>query len=102
MKSGSKANADKALEVWGAQVRRSIERRKKSVRGLKRRVRGTVSVTVAANGQVLSYRLSKSSGNKKADAAALHAVNSVERVPKAVKGVAVRKHTFRIPMIFNP
>lgn len=102
VKSGNNANAAKALDVWGAQVRRRIERRKKSVRGLKRRVRVTMSVTVAANGQVLSYRITKSSGNKKADSAALRAVNSAGRMPKAVKGVAVRKHTFRVPMIFQP
>ncbi len=102
VKSGSAKSAAKAMDVWGAQIRRNIERRKKSVRGLKRRARVTVAVTVAANGQVLSYRLSKSSGNKKADTAALRAVNAAGRMPKAVKGVAVRKHTFRIPMIFNP
>jgi TolA protein len=102
VKSGSSAKTAKALDVWGAQIRRSIERRKKSVRGLKRRARVTMSVTVSANGQILSFRIAKSSGNKKADNAALRAVNSVGQVPKAAKGVAVRKHTFRVPMIFNP
>nr|WP_325252511.1 TonB family protein [Amylibacter sp.] len=101
VKSGSAKSAAKALDVWGAQIRRAIERRKRSVRGLKRRATVVVQVTVAANGQLLSYRVVKGSGNGKADSAALQAVKGV-RAPQAVKGVAVSKHSFRIPMIFNP
>lgn len=101
VKSGNAKSAAKALDVWGAQIRRAIERRKRSVRGLKRRATVVVQVTVAANGQLLSYRVVKGSGNGKADSAALQAVKGV-RAPKAVRGVAVSKHSFRIPMIFNP
>lgn len=101
VKSGNAKSAAKALDVWGAQIRRAIERRKRSVRGLKRRATVVVQVTVSANGQLLSYRITNPSGNAKADKAALQAVKGV-RAPKAVKGVAVSKHSFRIPMIFNP
>ncbi|WP_069298296.1 TonB family protein [Neptunicoccus sediminis] len=101
VKSGNAKSAARALDVWGAQVRRAIERRKRPVRGLKRRAALVLEVTVAANGQVLSYRIVKSSGNGKADKAALRAVNGV-RTPPAVQGVAVSKHSFRIPMLFNP
>ena len=101
VKSGSAKSAAKALDVWGAQIRRAIERRKRSVRGLKRRATVVVQVTVAANGQLLSYRIVNGSGNGKADSAALQAVKGVN-APQAVKGVAVSKHSFRIPMIFNP
>ncbi|MBR9863862.1 MAG: TonB C-terminal domain-containing protein [Rhodobacteraceae bacterium] len=101
VKSGNAKSAARALDVWGAQVRRAIERRKRPVRGLKRRAALVMQVTVAANGQVLSYRIVKSSGNGKADKAALRAVNGV-RPPRAVQGVTVSQHSFRIPMIFNP
>ncbi|PLS22600.1 TonB family protein [Neptunicoccus cionae] len=101
VKSGNAASAARALDVWGAQVRRAIERRKRPVRGLKRRAALVMEVTVAANGQVISYRIAKSSGNGKADKAALRAVNGV-RTPRAVQGVTVSQHSFRIPMIFNP
>ncbi|GGA20101.1 TonB family protein [Neptunicoccus cionae] len=101
VKSGTAKSAARALDVWGAQVRRAIERRKRPVRGLSRRASLVLQVTVAANGQVLSYRIVKSSGNGKADKAALRAVNGV-RAPRAVRGVSVSKHSFRIPIIFNP
>ncbi|PIB24255.1 hypothetical protein BFP76_03265 [Amylibacter kogurei] len=102
VKSGKSANSAKALEVWGAQVRRAIERRKGSVRGMKRRVTVTIRVNVAANGQVLSFQIVKSSGNAKADNAALKTLNGIKSMPKAVKGVSKSKHSFVIPMIYQP
>ncbi|GHA52989.1 hypothetical protein GCM10008927_18450 [Amylibacter ulvae] len=102
VKSGKSANSAKALEVWGAQIRRAIERRKGSVRGIKARATVTIRVNVAANGQVLSFQIAKRSGNAKADNAALKTLNGIKSMPKAVKGVSKSKHSFVIPMIYQP
>jgi protein TonB len=100
--TGKSVESANALAAWGAQVRKKIERNKRSVGGLKRRAKAMITITVLTNGTVQSIRLSKSSGNKKADASALRAVKAAGRMPKAVNGVQGHKITFTIPLIFKP
>lgn len=102
VKTGKKVTAPKALQVWSAQIRNAINRRKRSVRGLTRRAKVMVRISVSANGQLLNYRIAKSSGSTKADRAALQVMNAISKLPKAVRGVSGNKHSFDIPMIYKP
>ena len=94
----------KELEsVWGAAIRKKVERRKaypKTAKGVAGRV--VVQMTVAANGGLLSASVAKSSGHPALDAAALTAVQRASPLPAAPAGLTVPSHSFALPMDFAP
>ncbi|QDC08574.1 TonB family protein [Oceanicola sp. D3] len=83
---------------WGAQIRSRVERRKRSPGG---RGRVVLRITVAASGQVTGLGIVRSSGNKRLDQAAVRAVRSAGRMPRAPRQLGGASQSFNLPMDFN-
>ncbi|MFZ1469813.1 MAG: TonB family protein [Paracoccaceae bacterium] len=88
---------------WGGAVRSKVER-KRSYPAAAKGAAGTVKVrlTLAPAGQLLGVSVVASSGNAALDAAALKAVKTVGRFPKAPKGLTDASYSFTLPMRFEP
>nr|WP_256471729.1 energy transducer TonB [Oceanicola sp. 502str15] len=86
------------MSQWGAQIRSRIERRKRSPGG---RGRVVLRITVAASGQVTGLGLVRSSGNPRIDKAAIQAVRSAGRMPRAPQQLGGGSQSFNLPMDFN-
>ncbi|MBY6048461.1 energy transducer TonB [Vannielia litorea] len=86
------------MAQWGAQIRSRIERRKRSPGG---RGRVVMRISVAASGQVTGVGIVRSSGNARLDRAALQAVRSAGRMPRAPKQLGGGTQSFNLPMDFN-
>ena len=99
--SSSKGQQQKLLSVWGSKVRSSVVRRKRSPRGQKGTATVMVTFTVSRDGQLMSHRIARSSGNSAFDQAALKAVTGVRRFPKAPKKLQVSSYTFNLPLKFE-
>lgn len=87
---------------WGAAIRARIERRKTypaAADGAKGKV--VLRLRVAADGRLIKVAVAQSSGNTALDNAALSAVRSAGRFPKAPKGIAIETG-FTLPMAFKP
>jgi protein TonB len=85
----------KLQTIWGAKIRTRIMRRMPNSRD-----KGVVTVylKVSRDGQLLSSRILKSSGNAKLDQLALTAVKRAGRLPKAPKKLAGAYSEFRLPI----
>lgn len=87
---------------WGAAIRARIERRKAypaAANGAKGKV--VLRLRVAADGRLVQVGIAKSSGSTALDNAAVSAVKSAGRFPKAPKGIA-GETGFTLPMAFKP
>lgn len=98
----SKAKAAELKASWGAKVRSRIERKKaypKEAKGAS----GTVSVrlTVGRGGNLMGVSVAGSSGNSALDAAAVKAVKSAGKFPKAPKGLAEASYSFTLSISFK-
>lgn len=91
----------KLQSIWGAKIRSRIERRKRFPSGTKGTGRVSVRLTVSHSGQLVSYRISKSSGVNAFDQAALNAVSRAGRFPGAPKALTGAQHTFNLQMNFS-
>ncbi|MGI3170157.1 TonB family protein [Pseudooceanicola sp. C21-150M6] len=98
-KTVSKAAQQRAISKWGAQIRARIERRKRHPGGSGGRV--VVRLSVANSGQVTGAGIARSSGNGRLDNAALAAVRSAGRMPRAPAEIQAGVSTFSLPMDFN-
>ena len=87
--------------VWGARIRRRIERVKKYPRGVRKNGRAVVILVVSRSGNLMNYRLGRSSGNGKLDAAALQAANKSGRLPAAPKELKGASYKFTVPIVFK-
>ena len=87
--------------VWGARIRRRIERVKKYPRGVRKNGRAVVILVVSRSGNLMNYRLGRSSGNGKLDAAALQAVNKSGRLPAAPKELKGASYKFTVLIVFK-
>ncbi|MFD2740950.1 TonB family protein [Sulfitobacter aestuarii] len=86
---------------WGAQIRNSVERRKRypaAARGVSGTV--TVRLTISGSGGLQDVRLTQSSGNDALDQAALRAVHAA-RFPAAPTGLTQSSYSFTLPMKFS-
>ncbi len=87
---------------WGAQVRRKIESGKRypsSARGASGTVR--VSITVGRDGTLRGVSVAGSSGNSALDDAAIRAVKSARRFPRAPAQLTDPTYTFTLAMQFS-
>ncbi|MFY0310669.1 energy transducer TonB [Leisingera sp. D0M16] len=91
----------KLQAVWGARIRALIERRKRFPSGASGSGRAVVRITVSRTGQLLSYRIAKSSGSAVFDQAALQAVARAGKFPSAPKKLTLSQLTFTLPMSFS-
>lgn len=91
----------KLARVWGARIRAAIERRKRAPREKLGGGRVILRLTISADGTLLRHSLSKSSGKAAYDQAALRAISSIRRFPKAPKQLAGTQHTFNLPIDFE-
>ncbi|MEC9198173.1 MAG: TonB family protein [Pseudomonadota bacterium] len=89
------------LTVWGAKVRDSVARRKRSPRGQEGPATVTLRFQISREGQLLSHKIVQSSGNAVFDQAALKAVTDVRRFPKAPKDLQLDSYTFTLPLLFE-
>ena len=97
----SKAETDAAASRWEAAIRARVERRKSypaAAEGATGRV--ILRLSVAANGQLTQVGVVRSSGNAALDAAAVNAVQSAGRFPKAPAGLG--ETSFTLPISFAP
>lgn len=98
LSAGRKAKLE---AVWGAKVRSRIERRKRSPRGAKGKGTVVVQILIARTGQLLSLRVSKSSGAALYDEAALNAVRRAAPFPAVPKGLEKSKYRLSLPIRFK-
>ncbi|WP_245597320.1 TonB family protein [Leisingera caerulea] len=74
--------------VWGAKIRARIERRKRYPSGASGSGVAVVRITVSRSGQLLGYRIAKSSGSAVFDQAALQAVTRAGKFPSPPRNSA--------------
>ena len=97
--SGAVSASRGAVNSYLGRVRaRVASRRPRNVRG-----RGTavVSFGISRSGSVRYVRLSRSSGNRSLDSAALGAVRRAAPFPRPPTGMSLRQLSFRIPFHFR-
>lgn len=96
------AGAADARDGWLSAIRARVERRKAypvAAGGAEGRV--TLQLTVDRAGRLKSVGVARSSGNPMLDAAALRAVKSAGRFPRAPGAVTEAAVTFRLPLRFS-
>ncbi|ATG44282.1 tonB-like protein [Phaeobacter piscinae] len=91
----------KLKSIWGAKIRARVERRKRYPSGARGNGKVIVRITVARNGQLISHRIARSSGNAALDQAALQAVARAGKFPAAPKQLSLNQMTFNLPMTFS-
>ncbi|KII16127.1 TonB family protein [Phaeobacter sp. S60] len=91
----------KLKSIWGAKIRARVERRKRYPSGARGNGKVIVRITVARNGQLISHRIARSSGNAALDQAALQAVARARKFPAAPKQLSLNQMTFNLPMTFS-
>ncbi len=103
-RAGASSAADAArrvdlMQLWGADIRRDVERAKRALR--LRRAQGetvVVALTVGPDGALLGSRVARSSGEREFDEAALEAVSRAAPFPEAPPELGGRPQTFTLPM----
>ncbi|KAB7615855.1 energy transducer TonB [Amylibacter sp. SFDW26] len=88
-------------QVWGAKIRRRIERSKKYPRGTRKNGKAMVKLTVGRAGNIIAYSLKKSSGTNALDTAALQAISNTHKFPSAPKGLSNKSYVFTVPIVFR-
>lgn len=100
----SSASAGVSSAKWQSKVQAHLERKKRAAqRSLGRGAKGIVQVAfvIDALGNVLSARVSGSSGNPQIDQAALDAVKRASPVPAPPPAMAASRIPFAVPFKFN-
>ena len=92
-------NQQKILAQWGAQIRSSIERRKRFPAGTRGSGTVTLAISVHSRGALAGVSIRRSSGIAQIDNAALAAVRKA-RIAAAPRGLAAGVHSFTLPMKF--
>ena len=88
-------------QVWGAKIRRRIERSKKYPRGTRKNGKVLIKLTIGQAGNLITYSLRKSSGTPKLDTAALQAISNVQKFPIAPKSLTGGSYVFTVPIYFK-
>ncbi|WP_246139504.1 cell envelope integrity protein TolA [Falsiphaeobacter marinintestinus] len=97
----SKGQQAKLKAIWGSKIRSRIERRKRFPPGVNGSGQVAVRLTVSRDGRLLDVRVSKSSGVAAFDQAALKAVKSAGKFPKAPKKLPGDRFTLDLPLKFT-
>ena len=96
-----KGKAKRLITVWGGRIRAKIERSKRYPRGVKKRGRVVLRLSISPAGTVRSVSISRSSGNAALDKAAIAAVRRAGRMPRAPKGLTDSSYRFNLPVSFQ-
>lgn len=91
----------KLRNVWGSKIRARIERNKRGPSGGKSTARVFVQFTVARDGRLLDYRITKSSGIAAYDQAALDAITRSGKFPKAPRKLQASQIRLSLPISFT-
>lgn len=96
-----KKQKQKLISVWASKIRSRIERNKRSPKGA--RTSGTVHlrIRVSRSGQLVSAKISKSSGVPALDKAALTAVKNAGRFAKAPSKLTDQNYGFKFSLKFK-
>ncbi len=97
----SPGQIQKLESVWGAKVRGAVVRRKRTPRGAKGSGTVLIYFKVSRDGALLAHRIRRSSGNPLFDKAAIKAVTSVKRFPRAPKKLPRKSGEFLVPLQFE-
>lgn len=100
----SSASAGVSSAKWQSKVQAHLERKKRTAqRKLGRGDKGVVQIAfvIDAGGNVLSARVSGTSGNPQVDQAALTAVKAASPVPAPPPAMAAARIPFQVPFKFN-
>lgn len=89
-----KGKEKKLLAVWGSKIQSRIERNKSMPRGFRGKGTARLLIQVAPTGQLLSVKITRSSGNPEIDKAGLSAVKRSGRFAKAPKGLDESSYRF--------
>ncbi|WP_120632225.1 energy transducer TonB [Ruegeria sp. EL01] len=100
--TGNPSQNAKLQAIWGAKIRARIDRSKRFPRRAKASGDVTVELHVSRDGQLLSYRIRKSSGVAVLDDAAMKAVAHAGRFPKAPKNLPGNKFGFSVLIRLAP
>ena len=97
----NKGQQAKLVAVWGAKIRSRIERRKRYPSGGRGDGSVVVRLTVSRDGQLLNYGIARSSGQAAFDQAALRAIKSARRFPKAPNNLPGTQFPFSLKISFS-
>lgn len=100
----SNASAGISPAKWQSKVQAHLERKKRTAqRRLGRADKGIVQIAfvIDAGGNVISARISGTSGNPQVDQAALSAVKAASPVPAPPPSMAASRIPFQVPFKFN-
>jgi periplasmic protein TonB len=94
--------AKSLLADWGGDLRRKVERARRSpARAAGQTGKVTLRLSVATSGKVLGVAVLRSSGVAALDKAAVDAVRRAGRLPKAPKGLGAASYDFNLPVVFT-
>ncbi|GLT07899.1 hypothetical protein GCM10007928_01300 [Sulfitobacter porphyrae] len=86
---------------WGNQIRAAVERRKHYPAGTRSRGTVVLSIAVSTGGVLSSVAVTRSTGDRLLDQAALSAVKRA-RFARAPGGIPHGVHRFSLPVTFAP
>lgn len=101
--AASRAGSQDAKTMWGAAIRKKVERRKaypKAAQGTEGEV--IVRLVIGRTGALEGLAIGRSSGSAILDEAALIAVRRAGRFPAAPEGLGGARHVFSLPIRFAP
>ncbi len=90
-----------ALQAWGAQIQRALQRGLAAPRGVERDLRVVLALSVAPDGRLRDAGVARSSGDAAIDAAAVRAVRRMGRLPAAPEGMTAAAYPFIAPIDLN-
>ncbi|KIC13344.1 energy transducer TonB, partial [Leisingera sp. ANG-Vp] len=99
--TASSGREAKLRSVWGNKIRARIERRKRYPSAARGQARVVVRLIVSRSGQLLDYRIAKSSGISAFDQAALAAVSRAGKFPPAPKKLQASQIRLSLPISFT-
>lgn len=97
----SQGEQQSLMRSWQSKLSRRIAQKQTTPRGSYKAGRVVVRLNVSRNGQVLSKRIVRSSGDKNVDSAALTTVSRAGRLPKAPTKLPGQSFHFEFPMTFK-
>jgi len=99
--TATKGQQARLQQVWGAKIRSRIERRKRYPSGARGDGAVVVRLTISRDGQLLNSQVVRSSGVAVFDQAALRAIASARRFPKAPRGLPGTQFPFSLKISFS-
>lgn len=89
------------MRIWGGQIRREVDARKRRPRATRRAGVTRIAMTVGRDGALLAARVQRSSGSSGLDAAALAAVRAAAPFSRAPSELENPQYSFVLPIRFE-